>query len=71
MNGKQQMLVNAIALHQFSPKTVRLMSQHLEHFEDNGSTFSADFENTALHAEVHCETLGNNRNQLNRWLDTT
>jgi hypothetical protein len=48
MTGKQQVLVNENALRQLSPETVRLMSQHLEHFEDNGSTFSADFENTAL-----------------------
>jgi hypothetical protein len=48
MNGKQQVLVNELALRQLSPETVRLMSQHLEDFEDDGSTFSADFENAAL-----------------------
>jgi hypothetical protein len=48
MDGKQQVLVNAITLRQLSPETVRLMSHHLEHFEDDGSTFTADFENAAL-----------------------
>jgi hypothetical protein len=40
--------VNAALQHNLSPKTIRLMSQHLENFEQEGSHFSADFENTTL-----------------------
>jgi len=46
--GKGHLLISLIAHHQLDAKTVRLMSQHLENFEEEGSTFSADFENTAL-----------------------
>jgi hypothetical protein len=46
--GKQHLLIDLIAHHRIEAKTVRLMSQHLENFEADGSTFSADFENSAL-----------------------
>jgi hypothetical protein len=46
--NKHQVLVNAAMQHLLSAKTIRLMSQHLENFEEVGSYFSADFENTAL-----------------------
>lgn len=45
---KRQALVNAVVQYLLSPKTIRLMSQHLENFEEVGSNFSADFENSAL-----------------------
>jgi hypothetical protein len=46
--NKRQTLVNAALQYLLSVKTIRLMSQHLENFEEAGSTFSSDFENVAL-----------------------
>ena len=43
-----QHLIHLCQMHRLSPKTIRLMSQHLENFEEEGSCHSADFENTAL-----------------------
>jgi hypothetical protein len=48
LQDKRQELVNAAMQYLLSAKTIRLMSQHLENYEEVGSTFSADFENTAL-----------------------
>ena len=47
-SNEAQRLINLCQMHNLSPKTIRLMSQHLENFEQDGSYHSADFENTAL-----------------------
>ena len=47
-SNETQHLINLCQMHRLSPKTIRLMSQHLENFEEEGSVHSADFEHTAL-----------------------
>jgi len=48
MEGRRERLITALAVTNISGDTVRLMSQHMEDFEETGSQFSADFENTTL-----------------------
>jgi len=48
MEGRRERLITALAVTNISEETVRLMGQHMEDFEEMGSQFSADFENTML-----------------------
>ena len=48
MVGRRERLITALAVTNISEETLLLMSQHMEDFEEMGSQFSADFENTML-----------------------
>lgn len=46
--GRRERLIRALGEAVVSEEVVRLMGSHLENFEDEGSVFSADFENATL-----------------------
>lgn len=47
-DDKLTVLIRVCHSYEVSPETIRLMSQHLENFEEQGDIESADFENSAL-----------------------
>lgn len=48
MQGRVQRLIRALVDAKVGEEVVRLMGQHMEHFESDASSFSADFENSCL-----------------------
>lgn len=47
-DDKIAVLIRVCHSYEVSPQTIRLMSQHLENFEETGDIHSANFENSAL-----------------------
>src|SRR5690606_30396529 len=46
--GRVQHLIRVLVDAKVGKEVVRLMGQHMEHFESDASSFSADFENSCL-----------------------